>query len=386
MEPRSRAIRKRCTSMSGSDEIILNAASDHNNVIEALRDALDGIGKQLAPAGTGPHGLVAMEWSAPDPAAFHPSRHAVELACREAFAGFTPPIKVRKGEGGLRVTALARVLPKPSPEKLYRDYDAVALARQYSPRLQADFRTVCGTWSGKSAAYAKNHRGLELHYGPGRFETLDLFYPEGVDEPPLWVFFHGGYWQAMDKDLHAHFADGMLKSGYAVAMVNYALAPQVTLETIVAQCRAALHFLVSEAAAVGVDATRLHIAGHSAGGHIAAMLAADQAAPAVQSALLLSGVFDLEPLTLIPMNRVLQLHDAVRIKPLSPLYAQPRSGARIGIAVGGAESDEFIRQSQNMAAAWKTVSPLIVPDANHFTLLDGLNEGALLALARDIAA
>ncbi len=385
MGPRSRAMQKRCMPMSGSDEITLTSASNHADVIEALRDALDAIGKQLAPNGSGPHGLVAMEWSAPDPAAFHPSRHEVELVCREAFAGFTPPITLKKGEGGLHVTAQVRVLPKPATDLVYGPYDGGALARQYSPRLQADFRTVCGEWGKRSAAYAQNHRGLELRYGEGRFETLDLFYPEGVANPPLWVFFHGGYWQAMDKNLHAHFADGMLKAGYAVAIVNYALAPQVTLETILEQCRVALHFLVKESAALGVDATRLHIAGHSAGGHIAAMLAADGKAPPITSALLLSGVFDLEPLTLIPMNRVLKLNDAARIRALSPLHATLRPGTKIGIAVGGAESEEFLRQSQIMADAWKTGAPLIIPGANHFTLLDGLNEGALLALAREIS-
>lgn len=367
-------------------EITLSSSSDHPVATEALRDALDVIGKQLAPNGSGPHGLVAMEWSAPDPAAFHPSRHEIELVCREAFAGFVPPISVKKGEGGLHVTAQARVLPKPSTDLVYGPYDGAALARQYSPRLQADFRTVCGEWGKHSAAYADKHRGHELRYGPGWFETLDLFYPESVINPPLWVFFHGGYWQAMDKNLHAHFADGMLKAGYAVAMVNYALAPQVTLETILDQCRAALAFLVTESSALGVDATRLHIAGHSAGGHIAAMLASDDKAPPIQSALLLSGVFDLEPLTLIPMNRVLKLNDAARVRALSPLYRALRPGTKIGIAVGGAESEEFIRQSQIMADMWKTGAPLIVPGANHFTLLDGLNDGALLALARDIAA
>lgn len=372
--------------MSDSDEITLSSASDHAHVTEALRDALDAISKQLLPNGSGPHGLVALTFTAPDPAAFHPSRQEVDLACREAFAGFTPPITVRKGEGGLKVTAQARRLPKPSTDIVYGAYDAAALARQYSPRLQADFRTVCGEWGRRSAAYAQHHRGVELRYGPGRFETLDLFYPKGVADPPLWVFFHGGYWQALDKNLHAHFADGMLKEGYAVAMVNYALAPQATLETILDQCRAALHFLVKEGAALGVDPLRLHIAGHSAGGHIAAMLAADTKAPVIQSALLLSGVFDLEPLTLIPMNRVLGLNDPARIKALSPFYGTPRPGVRIGIAVGGAESDEFIRQSQIMADAWKTAPPLIVAEANHFTVLDGLNEGPLRALARDIAS
>lgn len=366
-------------------EIVLTASSHHPDPLEALRDALDAIGKQLVPSGSAPQGLIALEWSAPDPAAFHPSRHVVDLACREAFAGFTPPISLRKGEGGFQVKARARVLPKPSSDIVYRGYDRPALARQYAPRLQADFRTVCGEWGAKSAAYAKNHRGLELRYGSGRFETLDLFYPEDIANPPVFVFFHGGYWQAMDKNLHAHFADGMLRAGYAVALVNYALAPQATLETILEQCRNSLEFLVKESATLGIDASRLNISGHSAGGHIAAMLAADPLAPPLHSALLLSGVFDLEPLSMIPMGPVLGLKDPARIRSVSPLYLKPRDGVRIGIAVGGAESDEFIRQSRELAAAWHAPEPLVLDGANHFTILDGLNAGPLLALARDIA-
>lgn len=366
-------------------ELVLTASSDHPDVIEALRDALDAIGKQLAPAGSGPHGLTSLEWSAPDPAAFHPSRHAVDLVCREAFAGFTPPIALTKADGGFKVTARARVLPKPGSEIVYRDYDRMALARQYSPRLQADFRTVCGEWSSKSAAFAQRHRGLDLRYGPRRFETLDLFYPVGVANPPLWVFFHGGYWQAMDKNLHAQFAEGMLKAGYAVALVNYALAPQASLETILDQCRASLHFLVRESAALGVDAARLHIAGHSAGGQIAAMLASDPDAPEITSALLLSGVFDLEPLSLIPMGPLLGLNDAARIRALSPLHREPRKRVKIGIAVGGLESEEFLRQSRELEQRWSAPETLVVEGTNHFTLLDGLNEGPLLALARSIA-
>lgn len=370
--------------MSGPELVTLTASSDHRDAVEAMRDALDAIGKQLMPAGSAPQGLVAMEWTAPDPAAFHPSRQAVDLVCREAFAGFTPPITLKKSEGAFTVTAHARILPKPSADPVYRGYDRMALARQYSPRLQADFRQVCGAWGKKSAAFTQNQRGLELYYGPSRFETMDLFYPATGVRPPVWVFFHGGYWQAMDKNLHAHFAEGMLKAGFAVAMVNYGLAPQTSLETILEQCRASLHFLVREADALGIDASQLHIAGHSAGGQIVAMLAADEAAPPIKSALPLSGVFDLEPLSMVPMGPVLGLNDATRIRALSPLYKKPRPGVTMGVAVGGAESEEFIRQSRDYAQAWNTGDVLVLPGANHFTILDGLNDGPLLALARSM--
>lgn len=368
--------------MSVSDLLTFHAASERGSVTEILREALDAIAKQLAPAGSGPQGLVAMTWHAPDPAAFHPSRHEVDLLCREAFAGFTPPIALKRGEGGFKVTAQARRLPVMSAEPVYRGYDRTSLARQYAPRLQADFRQVCEDWSAKSALFCAHHRGLNLHYGPGRFETLDLFYPAAVKNPPLFVFFHGGYWQALDKSQHAHFAQGFLRAGFAVAMVNYALAPQASLALIGDQCRAALQFLVREADALSIDATELHIAGHSAGGQIAAMLAADKAAPQIRSALLLSGVFDLEPLSLIPMGAILGLNDPVISRAASPFYTEPREGIAIAIAVGGAESDEFIRQSREFAAQWKTKPAFILDEANHFTILDGLNGGPLFDWAQ----
>lgn len=370
--------------MSESELILLQAQSQQANVTDALRDALDAIAKQLGPAGSGPHGLVSMEWHVDDPAAFHPSRMEVDLACREAFAGFTPTIIIKKAEHGLRVIATARPLPAPSGDLLYRTYDRLALARQYSPRLQADFKSVCVEWSRRSASFIKHHRGRDLRYGNEPFETLDLFYPTHADKPPLFVFFHGGYWQALDKSQHAHFAEGYLKAGFAVAMVNYALAPQASLETILDQCRASLHFLVREADALALNAAELHIAGHSAGGHIAAMLAADHHAPAMRSALLLSGVFDLEPLGLVPMGPILGLNDRDRARALSPLYKKARDSIRIAIAVGGAESDEFIRQSHDMAQQWKTAPALVLKDANHFTILDGLNGGDLLNFALNI--
>jgi arylformamidase len=115
------------------------------------------------------------------------------------------------------------------------------------------------------------------------------------------------------------------------------------------------------------------------------MLAADEAAPPIKSVLPLSGVFDLEPLSMVPMGPVLGLNDAWRIRALSPLYKKPRAGVKIAVAVGGAESEEFLRQSDEYASAWKTGEVLVLPGANHFTLLDGLNDGSLLKLARAIA-
>src|SRR5690606_12699970 len=140
------------------------------------------------------------------------------------------------------------------------------LAGQYSPRLQTDMEALFRQWSEDGGAFRAHHRGLDLAYGPGVYERLDLYRPQGAMRAPLWVFLHGGYWQASDKTQHAQFAKGMLDAGYAVAMPNYGLAPDTPLTIIVDQVGAALRFLAREADSLGIDATRIHLAGHSAGG------------------------------------------------------------------------------------------------------------------------
>jgi arylformamidase len=239
-------------------------------------------------------------------------------------------------------------------------------------------------WSKDGARFRAGRGGLDLCYGPGRYETFDLFLPQGIERPPVWIFVHGGYWQASDKLQHTQFAQGMLDAGYAVVMANYGLAPETGLATIVQQVSRLLTYLVEEAASLSIDADRLHVAGHSAGAHIAAMIAAQGTVPTLRSVLLLSGLFDLEPLTLLPMGTLLKLTRS-SVAALSPARIAAPIGIKVALAVGADESDEFKRQSQVMASSWNAPDPLIVP-GHHFNMLEGLNEGALLELATSLAS
>jgi acetyl esterase/lipase len=365
--------------MSASDnEIVVRSLA--TDPVEALRDTLSEILAGLVAAGCGPHHLTGMEWESADPTAFHLSRHTVELAYREAFAGFRPPIRLRPGSApGLTIRA-RHAMPQPLPDIEVEGYSLRELGRQYSPRLQADMPALFRRWSKDGAAFRAGHGGLDLAYGPGRFETLDLYRPAGGQRAPIFVFIHGGYWQASDKVQHAQFSQGLLDAGFAVAQPNYGLAPDAPLETSIAQIVASLNFLVREADALGLDPAQLHISGHSAGGHLAAMALCDPAAPPVASALLLSGLYDLKPLGHLPIGRLLGLDDVERAMRLSPL-GRPRPGnVRLAFAVGEGESEAFKRQSAMLATAWQAPEPLICP-GHHFSLLDGLNGGALLDLA-----
>ena len=373
--------------MSASDLVTLRAQASAHDALTGLKQALASLFDAMLAARCGPHHFVAMRWSAPDPAALHPSRHVVDLAWREVFGGFRPPLALTARVGdAVEIEIDCRPPGAPSDAAVYRGYTLPALAGQYSPRNQADMREVFRQWTADGGTFRAGHQGLDLAYGPGPYHTLDLYRPTNASGPlPLWFFLHGGYWQASDKDQHAQFARGMLDAGFAVAMPNYRLAPDAPLAAIVEDVRAALAFTLAQADALGIDATNVHVAGHSAGGHLAAMLALESGTP-IRSALLLSGLFDLEPLAYLPVGKLLGLHARGAVGALSPIRRKPIAGVRIGVAVGAGESDEFKRQSTELAAAWGAPPPLVLAGAHHFSLLDGLNGGPLLDLATSLVA
>lgn len=368
---------------------VSGSAPVKGDAVFALGDALNECLRNLIAAGAGPHHLTGMVWRCPEPAVLNPHRRVVDLAWREVFAGFRPPLQVRAGEGDdVVVTAQARAPSAAPPDQLvFRNYTAGELARQMSPRNQVpDMLAVFRDWSRDGAAMRAKHAALDISYGAPRDCTLDLYRPyDGAARPPVFVFIHGGYWQAATKDQHAQVCEGMLRNGFAVANVDYPLAPETPLSRIVEHVRDALHFLVREQDNLAIDAGSMHVSGHSAGGHLAAMMVSDPLAPPLRSALLLSGIFDVAALAPIPMGPVLGLNDAATVEALSPLRRSPLNGARIGVALGALESDEFKRQSAEIAQKWGAATPLHLQGAHHFNLIDELNAGPLLNLALSVA-
>lgn len=364
-------------------EITLRAQSSASEPGAALREALFAIAGGLARHGAGPGDLVRLRILSRAPEAFHLARRDMDLGWREVFGGLRRPMFYARGEGDLSVEADAH-LPAPREARpVWRGMTMAELGQAYSPRLQADMQAVFATWNADGARFRAGRGGLDIAYGPSRDETFD-FYPAARARAPLWVFMHGGYWQACTKDQHGQFAEGLLRRGFAVANLDYGLAPETPLADIVLQIRRALQALISQADALGFDPARIHLAGHSAGAHLAACAACDPHGPHIRSALLLSGVFDLEPLFHLPMGRILGL-DARNWRPLSPMFmARPQT--RIGFALGELETDEFKRQSAEMAARWEAPAPLHVPGRHHFDLLEELREDSpLLDLAARVA-
>ena len=274
-------------------------------------------------------------------------------------------------------------------ETVYRNYDSDALYAQYNNRAQVTedaLNAIKDDQNARSADYraTATRKHLDLAYGPHPREKLDLFLAP-ADGAPLFAFIHGGYWQWNDKEGFEFLAKELNAAGAAFANIEYALCPAVTLAEIGDQCRRAIAFLWRAAAKYGYDRQRIVVSGHSAGGHLTAMMQAtdwpafDDGLPidVVAAGLPISGVYDVEPIRLTPLN------DAVRLKPedvagQSPMFMAPTSKGPSIIAFGGDEYDEFDRQAGDLAAAWAKhgmeTSTLKLPGRDHFTALSALAE------------
>jgi arylformamidase len=224
---------------------------------------------------------------------------------------------------------------------------------------------------------------LDLAYGPRPRERLDIF-PAAQARGTL-VFIHGGYWRAFDKREHSWVAPPFVAAGLSVAVLNYDLCPDVTVARIVDQQRLAIGWLAANGYAHGAPEQRMVIAGHSAGGHLAAMLFATEwhrwnvAPRLIAGGVAVSGLFDLVPLTRFSYNTDLKLDEA-EARRLSPADMQPVVHAPLLLAVGALESSEYVRQSQLLWDRWPSVrpsytsQPMRVSGRHHFSVIEALAE------------
>jgi arylformamidase len=266
---------------------------------------------------------------------------------------------------------------------VYREYDQAGLDAQYNLRARFPSHTkYMALWrEGGDAELARPGWRRDLAYGPTPAEALDLVVPPVGDgrRAPLMMFIHGGYWQNLDKRDCAALAPAFVKAGIAYATINYTLAPVAGLDEIVRQVRACVAWLWRNAPSLGCDPDRMFVAGHSAGGHLAAMLAATEwnrlgglPPDLVKGAFPISGIYDLEPIRLSYQNPVLKLDEGT-VRRVSPLHMTPVT-KRIVLSVGEKEPEEFQRQQTELAGAWRKAGAAvdIVPATglDHFDILE----------------
>ena len=239
-------------------------------------------------------------------------------------------------------------------------------------------RMAKGSADYRALALARWPDDMSLRYGTTERQFIDLFRAESAGNAPLAMFIHGGFWRSLDPTHFSQVARGLNGRGIDVALAGYDLCPQVSIGAIVGQMRQACLYLW------GRFGRRILVFGHSAGGHLAAVLFATDwehlGAPTdlVPVATGISGVYELAPLMHTPMNDDFRL-DLEEANRLSPLYWHPPPGRPFDVIVGDAESSEFLRQSRTLANVWGkagVVTRYEAPSANHFTVIEPLAEPA----------
>jgi acetyl esterase/lipase len=217
----------------------------------------------------------------------------------------------------------------------------------------------------------ERHPGhLDLRYGPRGRNRIDFL--RAADRAPTLVFIHGGYWQTRAKEVFTLVADGPMAHGINVALSGYTLAPDASLDEIVAEIYAGLDFLAAQLPALGGDPDRIVVSGWSAGGHLTSMALAH---PRVKAGMAISGIFDLEPIRHSYLNAKLKLDEATSRRN-SPAMQAGGPLKPLSLVVGSAELPLLRKQTADFAGHRARYGLPVtyeeIPGADHFSIMNEL--------------
>jgi arylformamidase len=274
------------------------------------------------------------------------------------------------------------------PEKgppVFLDYDQAALDAAYDQAAYAANRAQLIRRRNAEAAQARRRldEPERVAYGPGEIERLDIYRTKRT-AAPAFVFIHGGAWRSGRSQDFAAPAEMFVAAGIHYFVPDFAWVQDVggSLMVLAGQVRRAIAWIFGNAAQLGVDPSRLFVAGQSSGGHLAAVAlttdwpgAFGLPADIVKGGMCISGMYDLTPVRLSARSSYVDFDDAT-VAALSPIRHLDRLHAPLIVAYGTCETPEFQRQNREFAAAAKAAGKrvrLIVGEHyNHFELAETL--------------
>jgi arylformamidase len=230
---------------------------------------------------------------------------------------------------------------------------------------------IVAGWDRRSAEMRAQHPNhLDLRYGPRERNRIDFL--KAADGGPTLLFIHGGYWQMRAKEAFTLFAAGPMAHGINVALIGYTLAPDATLDEIVAEIDRGLDFLAEQLPVLGGDASRIAVSGWSAGGHLTAIALAH---PKVKAGIGISGIYDLEPIRHSYLNVKLKLDEAMSRRN-SPMMQAGGPMKPLALVAGSGELALLRRQTADFAGHRAKfglpVSYEEIPGADHFSVMGEL--------------
>ena len=233
-------------------------------------------------------------------------------------------------------------------------------------------------WSNEARSSARV--ALDLPYGDDDRQKLDIYMPDDESYPPapVLLFLHGGYWVIGHKDLLGFMAPALTPAPALLVSVGYRLAPGAKYPQQVDDCRAALRWVHDNIGGYGGDPERIYVGGHSAGGHLAAMLTLQWAQRSalglppdvIKGCFPVSGVFDIFDTLQDRREAFLQSQDDAR--DASPLYNTEGNSTPFLLEIGSDDFDNLRAQHPRMLEALRAqqgyVEEMVREGHNHFRI------------------
>lgn len=240
-------------------------------------------------------------------------------------------------------------------------------------------------WEQRSSDMRRRYSAhLDLRYGPRERNRIDFL--KAAENAPTLLFVHGGYWQHRAKEVFTLFAEGPMAHGINVALIGYTLAPDATLDQIVAEIHAGIDYLAGQLPSLGADDHGIVVSGWSAGGHLASMALSH---PKVRAGLGISGIYDLEPIRHSYLNVKLTLDEPMSQRN-SPMAQAGGAMKPLSLVVGHAELLQLRKQTADFAAHRARYGLPVtyeeIPGANHFTIMNEMTSpsGRITTLIRQL--
>ncbi|HVL56273.1 MAG TPA: alpha/beta hydrolase [Burkholderiaceae bacterium] len=269
--------------------------------------------------------------------------------------------------------------PSAAPARAAAPYDVEAASpgfREHLQRYSVASRETRARWPAR----------LDVRYGDGAAERLDIFLTDRSAAAPIVVFLHGGGWRGSSKEDRSFPAETFCPAGAIWISMEYPLAPAASVDQMVESVRRGIAWVHRNAHTFAGDRDRIFVCGNSAGGHLAAMAMVTDWSTGwhlpespIRGATTISGVFQMTPLRHGHANTWLKLDvdSAVRN---SPIFNLPARGSPLLCVAAANEPPEFREQSEVFAAVWRNRGfageYLLMPDVDHFSIIGELGKPA----------